>query len=75
VQVLVGGDAGEQPVADGVVAVAAGVAVGDPGGELLERDVGHHLEDVLVVAVVAVLHLRHAVALELHRVTPRVVSR
>ena len=45
VEVLVGRDPGEQPLGHRVVGVLAGVAVADPGRELLEGDVGqrvHH---------------------------------
>ena len=39
VEVLVGGDPGQQSVGDRVTACLAGIAVADPGGELLEGDV------------------------------------
>ncbi len=43
-QVLVLGDPGEQPVADRVAAEPAGVAVADPGGQLLHGGVGDQAE-------------------------------
>ena len=68
VQVLVGGDADHDPVGDRVVRVAPGVAMRDPRGELLERDVGEAVERVRRVVVVALLELRHPAALEGDRV-------
>ena len=50
VQVLVGGDPGQQLVADRVAGELAGVAVRDPGGELLERDVGQRADQVVAAA-------------------------
>ena len=69
VQVLVLRDPREQLLADGVLRVAAGVAVRDAGGELLERHVRHRVEHVEVVgAGEALRHVHHAFAFERHRV-------
>ena len=68
VQVLVGGDAGEQLVGDRVTGGLAGVPVRDAGRELLERDVRDRLERRLVAGVVAGGHVVHPGPLELDRV-------
>ena len=46
VEVLVGGDPGQQSVGDRVTACFAGIAVADPGGELLEGDVRERQQEV-----------------------------
>ncbi|GAA1037023.1 hypothetical protein GCM10009557_49370 [Virgisporangium ochraceum] len=66
--VLVGGHAGQQLVADRVAADVAGVAVGDPGRQLLEADVADAAEHALVVGGEAAFHVGHAGALQGHRV-------
>jgi hypothetical protein len=48
VQVLVGGYSHHDRVGDRVIGVAAGVAMGDPGGQFLERRVGHQPQCRLV---------------------------
>ena len=68
VQVLVGGDPDHDPVGDRVVRVAPGVAVRDPGRELLEGDVGEAAQRVGRVVVVALLELGHPAALERDRI-------
>ena len=68
VQVLVGRDPDHDPVRDGIVRVAPGVAVRDPGRELLERHVGQAVERVRRGHVVAALELVHPSALEQHRI-------
>ena len=68
VQVLVGGDAGEQLVGDRVAGGLAGVPVRDAGRQLLEGDVGDRLERRLVAGVVAGGHVVHPGPLELDRV-------
>ena len=68
VQVLVGGDAGQQLVGDRVAGGPAGVAVRDAGRQLLEGDVGERLERALVPGVVAGGHVVHPGALERDRV-------
>ena len=69
VQVLVGGDAGQQLVADRVAADASGVAVRHAGRQLLEGHVGDAARSTLVVvAGEAALHVHHAGALQRHRV-------
>ncbi|CPT65995.1 Uncharacterised protein [Mycobacteroides abscessus] len=68
VQVLVGGDALEQLVGDGLGAGLAGVAVRDAGGQFLEGHVDDRVEQALregdVLAVLAggepACHLRDA---------------
>ena len=67
-EVLVGRDADHDLVGDRVVGVAAGVAVRDPRGELLERDVGEAAERRRRLVVVALLELGHPAALEGDRV-------
>ena len=68
VEVLVGGDPDHDPVGDGVVGVAPGVAVRDPRRELLEGDVRETAQRVGRLAVVPLLELRHAAALEQDRI-------
>ncbi len=69
VQVLVGGDAGQHPVADRVAGVVAGVAVRDPGRQLLEGDVRDRVQHaVRVVGLEARRHVRHPEVLQLDRV-------
>ena len=68
VQVLVGGDPGQQLVRDRVAGGPAGVAVRDAGRQLLEGDVGDRLERGLVAGVVAGGHVVHPGPLELDRV-------
>ncbi len=74
-QVLVGGDAGEQLLGERVLRVDAGVAVADPGRELLEADVRDHFElrlgdAVRAATVVGLLELAHPPALELDGIDP-----
>ena len=69
VQVLVGGDPGQQPLGHRVAGEPAGVAVRDPGRELLEGHVGERPHQVLAVRrLVALGHVRHPEPLELDRV-------
>ena len=69
VQVLVGGHPGQQLLAERVAGGLAGVAVRDPGGQLLERDVRQRVQHLVVVDVdVAGRHVRHPGPLQRHRV-------
>ena len=69
VEVLVGRDARQHAVADGVTGVVAGVAVRDAGGELLEGDVRDRVEHrVPVVRLEALAHVGHTELFELVRV-------
>ena len=54
--------------ASGAASRTPGVAVRDPGGQLLERDVGQRLQHGLVAAVVARRHVLHAQRLQPDRV-------
>ncbi len=68
VEVLVGRDPDHDPVGHRVVRVAPGVAMRDPGRELLERHVGEPAQGRGRFVVVALLELGHPSALQQHRV-------
>ena len=67
-EVLVSRDPDHDLVGDRIVRIAPGVAMGDPGRQLLERDVGESPEQARGVVVVALLELGHPPALEGDRV-------
>jgi hypothetical protein len=68
VEVLVVGDTGHHRIAGRVLHELAGVAVGHPGGELLQGDVHEACGGARRMGHLAAAHLAHAGPLELDRV-------